>query len=427
MDKYNLTVLAEAKQEYTKQLVNILYSEMYVGLKSIYDAALTFCDKNKDKNVLKKFQELLSYIPKWNTDRINNEYKRIVRASDCEWIEDLITAVFVSHTKVLTSIKVKNKTKKALELNVPNGPYFLHKCYVEAARNFWKKPFLLYHNFPNIELQRNLSDSENLIKESIEETIRKQLPVKHILQEYLGGDYRDEDAEEDVTSHVSTNTKENLRKLVKAEIEQTLYSKTGNNDDTHSVVKIESDESGDLNDKNEQIGGNDNTDNLDKTSEFHKDVVENFSNTIDTKSIINDKDSEFVLNEIKQSIKESNVDLSNIDFNLDNKTVALETKDALSNSESPIEDGIKRIEIQTNKKYTNIGGSSNNITMDVKPVQSDIKSHASIVEQKSVAADLRSTMSSKMPLQTKLEEPKLIEKQVSKEDEFSFFHDAAPF
>ncbi len=426
MDKYNLTVLAEAKQEYTKQLVNILYSEMYVGLKSIYDAALTFCDKNKDKNVLKKFQELLSYIPKWNTDRINNEYKRIVRASDCEWIEDLITAVFVSHTKVLTSIKVKNKTKKALELNVPNGPYFLHKCYVEAARNFWKKPFLLYHNFPNIELQRNLSDSENLIKESIEETIRKQLPVKHILQEYLGGDYRDEDAEEDVTSHVSTNTKENLRKLVKAEIEQTLYSKTGNNDDTHSVVKIETDDSGDLNNKKELIGGN-NTDNLDKISEFHKDVVENFSNTIDTKSITNDKDSEFVLNEIKQSIKESNVDLSNIDFNLDNKTVALETNDALSNSDYPIEDGIKRIEIQTNKKYTNIGGSSNNINMDVKPVQSDIKSQASIVEQKSVAADLRSTMSSKMPLQTKLEEPKLIEKQVNKEDEFSFFHDAAPF
>ncbi len=423
MDKYNLTVLAEAKQEYTKQLVNILYSEMYVGLKSIYDAALIFCDKNKDKNVLKKFQELLSYIPKWNTDRINSEYKRIVRSSDCEWIEDLITAVFVSHTKVLTSIKVKNKTKKALELNVPNGPYFLHKCYVEAARNFWKKPFLLYHNFPNIELQRNLSDSENLIKESIEETIRKQLPVKHILQEYLGGDYRDEDADEDVTSHVSTNTKENLRKLVKAEIEQTLYSKNIGNDDTHSVVKIESDS--DLDDKKEQNGGNDN--NTDKISEFHKDVIENFSNTVDTKSIHNDKDSEFVLNEIKQSIKDSNVDLSNVDFNLNDKTIELETKEAISNLEIPNDDGIKRIEIQTNKKYTNIGGSSNPITMEVKPVSSDIKSQLSVLDQKSVAADLRSTISSKLPLQTKLDESKLIEKQVNKEDEFSFFHDAAPF
>ena len=150
MDKYNLSVLAEAKQEYTKQLVNILYPPIYTGIHSIYEGARNFCDKSNDTNVLKKFQQLMSMIPKWNTDRIDEEYKRIVKVSECDWIEDLITAVFVSHTKVLTSIKVKQKNKKAIELNVPNGPYFLHKCYVETARNFCKKPYLLYHILPNI-------------------------------------------------------------------------------------------------------------------------------------------------------------------------------------------------------------------------------------------------------------------------------------
>ena len=109
---------------------------------------------------------------------------------------------------------------------------------METARNFWKKPYLLYHILPNIELQRNLSDAEHLIKESIEETIRKQLPVKHILQEYLGKDYQDDDVNEDISSEVSNHTRDNLRKLVKYEIEQTL-SKKSTNLDTHSVIEVE--------------------------------------------------------------------------------------------------------------------------------------------------------------------------------------------
>lgn len=222
MEKYNMNVLAEAKQEYTRQLVNILSPQIYLGIRSIYNETKNYCEKHGDTNVLKKFQNLLSVIPKWNTDRINDEYKRIVNETDCDWIEDLITAVFVSHTKVLTSIKAKKTSDKNVELDVPSGPYFVHKCYTEVARNFWKKPYLFYHEVSNIEQQRNMAEAENCVKDSIVETVRKLLPVKHILKEYLGGNYEDEDIDEDVTSVMSTTTKNNLRKLVKAEIENTL-------------------------------------------------------------------------------------------------------------------------------------------------------------------------------------------------------------
>jgi hypothetical protein len=67
-----------------------------------------------------------------------------------------------------------------------------------------------------------MAEAENCVKDSIVETVRKLLPVKHILKEYLGGNYEDEDIDEDVTSVMSTTTKNNLRKLVKAEIENTL-------------------------------------------------------------------------------------------------------------------------------------------------------------------------------------------------------------
>ena len=152
MNKYNVNVLAAAKEEYTKQLVNILYPHMYVGIKSIYDAGHNYCKSANDKNILKKFQLLLSSIPQWNQDKVEEEYKRISKNSECDWIEDLITAVFVSHTKILSSIKLKKKSK-TIEVDVPNGSYFIHKCYIEIARNFWKKPYLLHLDFSNLELQ----------------------------------------------------------------------------------------------------------------------------------------------------------------------------------------------------------------------------------------------------------------------------------
>ena len=37
----------------------------------------------------------------------------------------------------------------------------------------------------SVEQQRNLRDPENIIRECIRQSIRKLLPVKHIIKEYL--------------------------------------------------------------------------------------------------------------------------------------------------------------------------------------------------------------------------------------------------
>jgi hypothetical protein len=240
MDKFNIAVLVDAKQEYTHQLVQLLYPQIYVGIKSIYDAAKQFCEESNDANILKKFQILLSNVPKWNMDRIQDEFKRIQRNTECDWIEDLITAVFVSHTKVLTAIQLKSNNKKTIQLNVPEGPFFVHKCYTEVARGFWKRPYLLNHKLSNIDMQRNLADSEELIKNGIQETVRRMLPVRHILKEYLGSDYKDDEInDEDITSNISLNTRNNLRKLVQQEIEQTLSKKDESIIESQSVRHVE--------------------------------------------------------------------------------------------------------------------------------------------------------------------------------------------
>ena len=210
----NITVLVDAKIEYTKQLTNILVPYIFEGIKSIYDTSKGVCNMNKDGNILMRFQEQLSQIPKWNQEIIDEEYSRIVENSGCDWLDELVTAVFLSHTKILTSIK-SNKKQNKINLKIPKIDHFIHKCYIESAREVWKNPYLFSDRYKQCDYQRNVRDCNTIICESIEETIRKLLPVKSILKEYLGDN--SEDNEND--NFVPEQYRDNLRKLVKKELE----------------------------------------------------------------------------------------------------------------------------------------------------------------------------------------------------------------
>ena len=224
MEEGNLAILVDAKTEYTKQLVNILKGSMYQGIKKLYKESKDSCnDLNEPEKCLLQFQSNLSEIPKWNQEIINSECSRIIDESKCDWLEELITAVFVSHTRILTSINF-SKNKKKINLKIPKVDHFIHQCYIDIARIFWKSPYLLDDTISKYDYQRNRRDAEFIIEGSIGETIRKQLPVKHILKEYLGNEYDETDVNTEM-NEISTNEilddkyKENLRKMVKTEIE----------------------------------------------------------------------------------------------------------------------------------------------------------------------------------------------------------------
>ena len=143
MEEGNVSVLVDAKEEYTKQLMSILKPCIYQGIKSINLDAKDICNQdNTPEKVLMVFQDLLSRIPKWSQDIINKEYERIVNVSKCDYIEDLVKVIYVSHIKVLTIVHSAQKNKK-ITLKVPNGGHFIHLCYIECAREFWKNPY--YH------------------------------------------------------------------------------------------------------------------------------------------------------------------------------------------------------------------------------------------------------------------------------------------
>ena len=184
MDDSNVPIFAQAKLEYTKQLVDVLYMNMYDGIRSIYDDSKQLYARKATTSIIYVFRSLLEKVPKWNTEIIDCETERIMKASKCDWLDDLLTAVFISHTRILMSIG-PNQNYNKINVTIPKTTTFIHKTYVNIAREVWKNPYLFNDLVPGHEYQRNMKQLEGIIKLTIEDTIRRQLPIKEILKEHL--------------------------------------------------------------------------------------------------------------------------------------------------------------------------------------------------------------------------------------------------
>ena len=215
MEDINSPVFAQAKIEYTKQLIDVLKIPIYEGLQSIYtDSKLTYADGYDELPNI--FRKRIENVPKWNVDMIENEVDRIVRVSNCDWLEDLITAVFISHTKILASL---GNNSKRVNLTIPKSSNFIHKCYINSAREIWKNPYLFDESVSSSEYQKNIKYIENLIEESIHQTIRKALPVKEILRDH----FEHSDINEKSNSEIEKT--KNLQKILMKEIMETRKEK----------------------------------------------------------------------------------------------------------------------------------------------------------------------------------------------------------
>ena len=242
----SIAILADAKEEYTRQLINILRTPMYVGIQSIYNDAKTVCtNDNRPADVLMVFQELLSRIPKWSQEIIETEYTRITESSKCDWIEDLLKVIYVAHIKVLTIVNSAQKNKK-ISLKIPTGSHFTHLCYIELAREFWKNPYLFSDRVSKLEYQKNMRECEGIISNCIVETIRKQLPVRHILKEYFGDedDTVKEEAisapeDEDIKKAISPKYLKKIETIVKRELKSSDNYETGMEDTIRQIIKDE--------------------------------------------------------------------------------------------------------------------------------------------------------------------------------------------
>ena len=185
MDDFVLTNLYQAKDEWSARLVSLLTPYIAEGIHSIFKESLRMCVESKEPaKYLINFQHLLARIPAWNSVIVEEEVARIVAASGCNYIEDLITCVHIIQLKVLTSIRV-GACKKKIDINIPKLDVFIHKTYITAARKLFQQVFLFEKTESMIQVQKNHRDIEIIVQESILQAIRESIPTETIIRAYL--------------------------------------------------------------------------------------------------------------------------------------------------------------------------------------------------------------------------------------------------
>jgi hypothetical protein len=196
MDDFSISTLHESRNEWCARLVTILTPLLIDGYKSILEESLKMCKANNElEKYLMTFQNLISRIPKWNAAIIETERKRIVERSGCNYLEDLVTCVHVIQMKIMTAMRVGHKQKK-IDINIPRIDDFLHKCYVNSARNLYKNVYLFEVGIAPLQIQKNQREMEVIVQESVLNTIRESIPVEAILKAYMDQTVENEIVEE---------------------------------------------------------------------------------------------------------------------------------------------------------------------------------------------------------------------------------------
>lgn len=197
MTHYYEKNIVEIKNEYTTFLCNILTPLLYEGLKSMYDHAIkTSMELKKTSEntigVLQLFQLYLRNVPNLTKVQIEKETKRIKNCCrDREFLEDLIKAVVKSNIVLLT-FNASNRKSEIVNQKYHERIYieeFIHKCLIECARILYTVPELFWHKYDKIEINRNTREVLNIINKAIKEAIRRMLPMRLILMDYLKNDY----------------------------------------------------------------------------------------------------------------------------------------------------------------------------------------------------------------------------------------------
>ena len=181
-----MDVLVEAKKEYLGQLCIIMVPVMIETFENMYKEAVTMC---KGKKVLIQFQKLLKEVPNWSNAMSKQHSDNI--ANRCAWYADLLAAVFVACTKILSSVRLNSNGQK-ISLKLPATEVFIQTCYNNVAKDLYKDPYV-YH-----EEQSEYTRDETLtarMSACIQNTVKELIPVQQILQTYMTSQDADKNIE----------------------------------------------------------------------------------------------------------------------------------------------------------------------------------------------------------------------------------------
>jgi len=180
-----------AKTHLREHLVGLLVSPVADGFWSIYDSAKELCERNGQLDqVLRTFQNMLTRIPEWNEATLQTEEERIVKVTNCRYMDDLLMGVFISYMKSFASLHYRgSQSELKIEFDRPSVGKFIHELYKHSARKLWQMAYYFKTVGVTSEQQaRNRQEIEKVVTDCMEQVIRSFLPWETIAKKYFSED-----------------------------------------------------------------------------------------------------------------------------------------------------------------------------------------------------------------------------------------------
>lgn len=198
----NATTLKEeshfAKRHIRNRFSLMLLPQVSEGVWSVYDNAKTICEKNNQSDqILMTFQNLLTRIPQWTDDVLQTEVKRIIAASKCSYLEELLTGVLLAYLRTFAAVQYR-ASQDSIEVEFERPPLgrFIHELYKEVARRCWENAFLFRTVGVRTEQQaRNRQEIDRIIDTAIDTVLDSFLPWESIVTNYFSVGGGEDDTE----------------------------------------------------------------------------------------------------------------------------------------------------------------------------------------------------------------------------------------
>jgi hypothetical protein len=175
-----------AKIQLREYLSTLLVPRLSEGFWSIHESAQKLCEQNKQPSeTLRTFQNLLTKIPEWTDITLSEEVSRIMKASKCSYIDDVIMGVFLAYMKSFAALQYRGASSQVkVEFDRPNVTKFVHELYKHSARKLWQTAYLFKGGLSE-QQAKNRQEIEQTIHRSLDDVIRAFLPWEIIAKAYF--------------------------------------------------------------------------------------------------------------------------------------------------------------------------------------------------------------------------------------------------
>ena len=184
-----MSVLVEARREYIDQLGVCLSEHLIESFDAMYSEAGKM---SKGKKVLVSFQSLLKDVPNFSNSMIKQHTDAII--DRCSYFSDLLAAVFVASTKIMSSVRLRQDTAK-ISLKLPTNDIFIHTVFIEAAKNLYADPYVFHDDAPQHKRDDELRVRFGI---AIERAVKSLIPIKEILETYMAAPNGESDLEKNI-------------------------------------------------------------------------------------------------------------------------------------------------------------------------------------------------------------------------------------